>query len=369
MKKIGIMNTPVDFIQEGPGKNKSKKDAVPKEEPITKPTQQQASIGEAIKMGIRNVIRKDAPYELSEGAVKSGIDPALTCIGGACELYKNIGIDFSAFGGEKEGVRESRKGGKVVEYNPTFAKKYTEAGFQKLKDRDINSDELTDMIKTGDIQSGDIVQYINEKGIPEHSNVVYETDKANGLYKVYNAFKHSTSNTRGTKDAFFYNLVPNAEAFKNKKFNVYRLSPDKASQLLKEDFSKKGSIYQSRLENDVDNDVKAEKEKIRQEIKKMSPSDLEERFGVNNYNLIGEDVINKVALETYAWNMRNEDNPEELIKKYRTKDYQPISMDFALKLADKNARMKQIFNEGGDWGVPLERIHYNVMHNKGNKKK
>lgn len=354
----------------------NKRDAAPAQttpdpdKPISKPTAAQSAVGTAIKMGVRKAVNEDKPYELSEGAVKSGLDPSLTCIGGACNLYKNIGIDFSGLGSEAEGVRESRTGGKVVEFNPTFAKNYAAAGFEKLKDREVSSDELTDFIKNGDIQPGDIVQYINEKGVPEHSNVVYEADKENGTYKVYNAFAHSTTNTRGSQDPFVYNLIPNAATYKNKKFNVYRLSAAKAEEINKKSWEGDKGIYKANLENTLDNEIKSEKEILRRRLKEMPKWELKEKFGVEHDWQIEPDIIDKIAVDNYAWRTRNDTDPNELVRKYRTADgnYKPIGMDLAVRLASQNAEMQQMLKQGSNYGSTLDRIHYNVMKKKKNGK-
>ena len=61
---------------------------------------EQEKVANAVAWGIRNTIKGDSPYKLSKIAQAEGLAPNLTCIGGACNLYKNLGLDFSVFGKE-----------------------------------------------------------------------------------------------------------------------------------------------------------------------------------------------------------------------------------------------------------------------------
>jgi hypothetical protein len=210
---------------EGPGPKKPEPDV-----PVSI-TNAQERMGKAVAKAIQNDILNDNPYQLSEGAIKSGNDPSLTCIGKACDVYKNFGVDFSLFGGDKEGVRESRTGGKVVEYNPTFEKNYQKAGFEKLKGRPVKTEEIKEMAVNKQLKPGMLIQYYNEKGIPEHTNIVTKV-YPDGTYQVYNAFKHSTSKNRGTKDPYLYVVNPDADTFKGKDFNVFVLGDKKSSELI-----------------------------------------------------------------------------------------------------------------------------------------
>lgn len=222
-----------DKDKKGPGPKKPEPDV-----PISI-TYAQEKMGKAVARAIQNDILNDNPYQLSEGAIKSGNDPSLTCIGKACEVYKNFGVDFSLFGGDKEGVRESRTGGKVVEYNPTFEKNYQKAGFEKLKGRTVKTEEIKEMAVNNQLKPGMLIQYYNEKGIPEHTNIVTKVFP-DGTYQVYNAFKHSTSKNRGTKEPYLYVVNPDAKAFKGKDFNVFVLGSEKSSELINKsvDYSK-----------------------------------------------------------------------------------------------------------------------------------
>jgi hypothetical protein len=134
------------------------------------------------------------------------------------------------FGGEAEGVRESRTGGKVVEYNPTFEKNYAKAGFEKLKGRPVSMLEIADMAKNKQLAPGMLIQQYNDKGIPDHTNIVLRANP-DGTYQIYNAFKHSTSKNRGTKEDYVYTLNPFSKQFEGKKFNVFTMNDEMSQKL------------------------------------------------------------------------------------------------------------------------------------------
>jgi hypothetical protein len=204
---------------------------IPNEKEEIKPiTTSQRNIGQAAAWKIMETIKNNTPYQLSEDAVKSGIDPSLTCIGGVCNVYKDLGVDFSGVGNEKQGVRESRTKGKVVEYNPTFDKNYKAAGFEKVKGRPIEFNELTDIIQKGNLNPGDFIQYYNEKGIPDHTNIVLGSNP-DGSVEVYNSYKHGQATRGESKEPYVYTLNPSAQGFKDKKINVFRVGDQKATEI------------------------------------------------------------------------------------------------------------------------------------------
>jgi len=198
-------------------------------------TPNKQAIGKKVAaMAISN-IQNNTPYQLAESGVKRGVDPSLTCIGALCNMYKDAGVDFSGLGGEMSGVRESRTGGKVVEYNPTFEKNYKKSGFERIKDRPISGQELYELIKGQKLSEGDIIQFYNEKGKPVHSNMIISKDPDGG-YSMYNGYKHS--NYDKLKEPYVEKTNPeeyekNPEAFKNRKYNVFRISEQAAKKINK----------------------------------------------------------------------------------------------------------------------------------------
>jgi hypothetical protein len=204
---------------------------IPNEKEEIKPiTTSQRNIGQAAAWKVIEAIKANTPYQLSESAVKSGIDQSLTCIGGVCNVYKDLGVDFSGVGNEKQGVRESRTKGKVVEYNPTFDKNYKAAGFEKVKGRPIEFNELTDIIQKGNLNPGDFIQYYNEKGIPDHTNIVLGSNP-DGSVEVYNSYKHGQATRGESKEPYVYTLNPEAQDYKGKKINVFRVGDQKATEI------------------------------------------------------------------------------------------------------------------------------------------
>jgi hypothetical protein len=204
---------------------------IPNEKEEIKPiTTSQRNIGQAAAWKVIEAIKANTPYQLSESAVKSGIDPSLTCIGGVCNVYKDLGVDFSGVGNEKQGVRESRTKGKVVEYNPTFDKNYKAAGFEKVKGRPIEFNELTDIIQKGNLNPGDFIQYYNKKGIPDHTNIVLGSNP-DGSVEVYNSYKHGQVTRGESKEPYVYTLNPEAQDYKGKKINVFRVGDQKATEI------------------------------------------------------------------------------------------------------------------------------------------
>ncbi len=323
------------------------------EQPLTKLTAEQDKLGQAVTWGIYNAVKNDKPYQLSKGAKEAGLNPSLTCIGGACNLYKNLGLDFSGLGSESEGVRESDEGGKVVEYNPTFAKNYAKAGFNLIKNREISSDELSQLIKDGYLHGGDIVQYIDEKGVPEHSNVVYNITKEGG-YKVYNANKHSKVATEGSQEDYLYTLNPNAETFKNKKFKVYRVSPEKAKELLDNDKKTGGKISKAVSEATLNDEVSAEADNVRKEIMNMDKNELRSKYGVNYPNELKPEIISKIASDRYARNLKSQSEPSIVSKYTDPQTGGLISPKDAQQIISGAKSKLDIYSKGQDWGTPIE---------------
>lgn len=341
-------------------KNIAVKSMVDPDKPLKPATPQQMHFGKATSWGIYNTVKNNTPYQLSEGATKSGIDPSLTCIGGACELYKNLGVDFSGVGDEKSGVRQSRTGGMVVEYNPTFAKNYAKAGFDLLKGRSMNSDEVSELVKNQYLQPGDMIQYVNEKGIPEHTNVVYKINP-DGTYQVYNAFKHSTVNTRGSKEDYVYNLNPDDSSFKTKKFNVYRVSEEKANELAEKDKSTL-AMNQAGAARGINDDVETMRDEVIGGLKNMSQNELKAYYGVYKYTDIPESVIKKEAIEAVKRQYMNRTNPES---------YSSYSSDpeRAKNSAIGYSKLYKILSSSDDWGTPIKYYNDKNLRDKYGEKK
>ena len=349
-----------------PESKKAGKQAPPADMPLKPLTPEQDRIGQAATWEILNAVKNNTPYKLSEGAVKSGIDPSLTCIGGACNLYKNLGVDFSNVGDDKSGVRESRTGGKVVEYNPTFAKNYDKAGFELMKGRSMSSDELNELIKSGYLHGGDMVQYINEKGVPEHTNVVYNVNQ-DGSYKVYNAFKHSTVNERDSTDPYVYDLNPNADAFKNKKFNVYRISPDKAKELMENDKGK-GAISEATANASLNDEfAKMREQKVIPELKSMDKGELKTYFGFSNFKEIPKEEIDKITLDRMRGDYGQMLDMNRILR-LKNSDGTPITEETAKNTLRGYQQKYNRITNGNDWGNNVEYYQYQNFKKKTGKK-
>jgi len=309
---------------------------------------EQEKVANAVAWGIRNTVAQNAPYKLSKVAQEQGNAPNLTCIGGACNLYKNLGLDFSAVGNEASGVRETEEGGKVVEYNPTFAKNYAKAGFIKLQDKDISNDELTDMIASGLIKKGDIVQYINEKtGIPEHSNVVYDVraSKENPGYTVYNANKHSNAVLSGDGNPYIYGLNPKAKDYQNKRYNVFRLSDEKAKELVKADSG--GKLSKSAIEISIDNEVgDIVKEITNLKDKGMSKSYMLDTYGTTD---LSRENIEKIANKKYRQKLEFQTDPAVWLRFNRNNP--KFDAKWAKEMADEAKRKLELYLQDQGYGV------------------
>jgi hypothetical protein len=217
-----------DVIDEGGGKKEQNKSGSTVNQPVKQDVKKSA--GQlAADLVLKNVAEKK-PYTLSKKAVDTGNDPSNTCIGSLCNVYKDLGIDFSGLGSEKAGVRESNTGGAVVEYNPTFTKNYKKAGFEMLGGKTATAENLYQMIVGKKLQPGDILQYMDENGKPVHSNMIVGMNE-DGSYKMYNGYAH----TKGDNPVYNTNaeeFEKNPEAFKNLKFNVFRIGEDGAKKIL-----------------------------------------------------------------------------------------------------------------------------------------
>ena len=314
----------------------------------SKSTPEQQKVADAIAWGIRNTIKNDTPYELSKSAKEKNLAPNLTCIGGACNFYKNLGLDFSAVGNEEAGVRESNEGGKVVEYNPTFAKNYDKAGFIKLKDKDISNEELTDMIGSGLIKKGDIVQYINEKtGIPEHSNVIYDVraSKEDPGYTVYNAHKHSNAVLSGNEDPYIYQLNPKAASFQNKRYNVYRLSDEKAKELVQNDTG--GKLSKSLTEVSINNEV-ADIVKQLQKEAETNKYESKQRYGTEKPS---QEMLQQLANKKYISKLQYQTDPAVWIHANRNNSNFTMSNKFAQELANEAKKKLELYLQGQEYGA------------------
>jgi hypothetical protein len=338
-------------------KNIAVKSMADPDKPLKPATPQQMQVGKAASWGIYNTVKNNTPYQLSEGAIKAGNKPELTCIGGACELYKNLGIDFSGLGSESEGVRQSRTGGMVVEYNPTFAKNYAKAGFDLLKGRSMNKNEVSELVKNQYLQPGDLIQYVNEKGVPDHTNVVYKINP-DGTYQVYNAFKHSTVNYKGSKEDYVYNLNPNAS---NKKINIYRISEEKANELAEKDKSTL-AMNQAGAARGINDDVETMRDKIIGNLKNMSQSDLKTYYGVYKYTDIPEDLIKKEAIESVKKQYMNLTNPESY-------SFNSSDPERAKNSAIGYSKLYKILSSSDDWGTPIKYYNDKNLRDKYGEKK
>jgi hypothetical protein len=308
----------------------------------SKLTPEQEKVANSVAWGIRNTVKGDNPYKLSKIAQAEGLAPSLTCIGGACNLYKNLGLDFSVFGKEP-GVRESDEGGTTVEYNPTFAKNYAKAGFIKLEDKDISGEELASLIKSGSIKKGDIVQYIDEKGLPYHSNVVYDVPKGGDSYTVYNPNKHSTAALGESKDAYLYGLNPNADVFKGKKYNIFRLSDEKAKELVKADTG--GKLSQSAIEISIDNEVGDIVKQLRKEAE-SNRTEARNKYGTDKPS---EEILQQFANKKYISKLQYQTDPAVWLKFNKNNPY--IDAKMAQELADEAKRKLELYLQGQDYGA------------------
>lgn len=339
------------------GGSPSKKEPDPTPDTPIKPlTLNQKAFGDAVARKALQNVQQDKPYELAESAVKKGIDPSLTCIGGACNIYKDFGVDFSMFGGEAEGVRESRTGGKVVEYNPTFEKNYAKAGFEKLKGRPLTTDEIADLAKNKQLAPGMLIQYYNDKGIPEHTNIVLKSNE-DGTYQVYNAFKHSTAKIRGDKSGYVYTLNPYAESYKNKKFNVFVMNDENAAKLFKNsyDFGKQqykpGGVADMAFDAAIDEELNYKINNSIKEIKEMSDDNVNAIFEKPKKALTREDIIRYTFEEML-------DNYQALsdINNYGPgKRFQSFSPEQAENFS-KRAKVKYNRMRGGYYGIDYEQV-------------
>jgi hypothetical protein len=309
---------------------------------------EQEKVANAVAWGIRNTIKGDSPYKLSKIAQAEGLAPNLTCIGGACNLYKNLGLDFSVFGKEP-GVRESDEGGTTVEYNPTFAKNYAKAGFIKLQDKEIDNDEFQKMLKAGLIKKGDIIQNVNETtGIPYHSNVVYDASGPNEepRYTVYNAYKHSDAVLNGKNsrnDYYLYNPLDVPE-FKNRKYNIFRLSDEKAKELVKADAG--GKLSQSAIDISIDNEVKDIVKEITNVKDKASKSYLRETYGTEDFS---RENIEKIADQKYLSKLKYQTDPAVWLR--FNKGNPKFDAKWAQEMADEAKRKLEIYLKGQGYGV------------------
>ena len=335
------------------GGSPSKKEPDPTPDTPVKPlTLNQKAFGDAVARKALQAVQQDKPYELAESAVKKGIDPALTCIGGACNIYKDFGVDFSGFGGESEGVRESRTGGKVVEYNPTFEKNYAKAGFEKLKGRPVSTDEIAELAKNKQLAPGMLIQYYNDKGVPEHTNIVLKSNE-DGTYQVYNAFKHSTAKIRGDKSGYVYTLNPYAEAYKNKKFNVFVMNDENAARLFKDsyDFDKQqykpGGVADMSFDAQIDEELNNNINNSVKEIKGMSDENVNIIFGKTRKNITREDIIKY----TFEDMLNNYQSIADINNYGPGKKYQNLPPELAKRAKTKYDRMI-----GGYYGIDYEQV-------------
>lgn len=302
------------------GGSPSKKEPNPTPDvPIKERTFQQKRFGDAVARRAQQMIINDQPYQLAESATKKGIDPSLTCIGAACNIYKDFGVDFSMFGGEDEGVRESRTGGKVVEYNPTFEKNYAKAGFEKLLGRPVTTLEIADMAKKKQLAPGMLIQHYNDKGIPEHTNIVLKANE-DGTYQVYNAFKHSTSKNRGTKEDYVYTLNPFSPQFEGKKFNVFSMNDEMSQKLnfasVKDGVAIKGGAQDTADEYQIDEMLDTMYvPRALKEINEMDDNTLKQVFGKTDvtrddiYKFAFADMLNSYQTSSVPENFQGFEKP------------------------------------------------------------
>ena len=251
---------------------------------IAKPiTPRQRTMGEIAAWKLIQDVKNNTPYQLSQSAIKAKIDPSLTCIGGACNAYNKMGVDFSRVGNESEGVRESNTGGKVVEYNPTFDKNFAKAGFEKVKNRPIEYGELRELINNKQLNPGDIIQYYNDQGVPYHTNTVLSSEPDGG-FKVYNAYKHGQASRGESKEPYIYTLNPDADQYKGKKINVFRLTDEKAKELQSNINETAGNFTPGSLFDTSD------KYQLESEINRKMRDIQNDKYGLNN--IITEDGTN-----------------------------------------------------------------------------
>jgi hypothetical protein len=333
----------------GVGINDKSGDPKPKDIPIVPLTNEQKIIGNAIRYQMYQNTKSDSAYNLSEYAKNLKIDPTLTCIGGACDMYKNLGLDFSQVGDEASGVRESGLGGgKVVEYNPTFAKNYSKAGFEKLLGREMSSEDLQNIINNGNLAPGDLIQYIDEKGVPVHTNVVYKVNK-DGTYTVYNSYAHNSNKNTGQNMEFIYNINPVQNSGKKVRHNVYRLSPDAAANLVQSGWGQGGKVFEPHAKmGNIDNYEKTKQEFI--DYVKQNWNTYKPIFKVNRVEDIPDDVIKSNVIHQMTEDYEEKSNP-----KYWIKEYPGITSSQAVGFANNWSKaIERVKSLEDDFGVPIE---------------
>lgn len=362
-KLIQILNR-----RESMPNNDPKKDPKPKDAVITPLTHEQKLISNAMRYQMYQNAKNDSPYELSQYARNLKIDPTLTCIGGACEMYKNLGLDFSAVGDEYSGVRDSVfGGGKVVEYNPTFAKNYSKAGFEKLLGREASSEDLQEIIKNGNLAPGDLIQYLDEKGIPKHTNTVYKVNP-DGTYVVYNSYAHNTNKNTNENLDFIYTINPSENNNKKIKHNIYRLSPQAAANLTASNWGQGGKVFEAQAKmGNIDNYEIAKKDFLKMLTKNWNT--YKDIFKVETPRDIPSDVLKDNVIYQMTEDYEKKSQPGYWAKAYHSSSSERLTPEEMNRMADgwKKA-IERVNSLKNDFGVPIEQHALNAYKRKQESK-
>jgi hypothetical protein len=157
-------------------------------------------------------------YTLSKATLDKKVDPTLTCIGGACDVYRSAGFEFPNLPGFIKADKSAVGGDYVTEYNPTFAENYDKAGFDKVELA--RKEDISQMSKY--LRKGDMVQYWKE-GKPYHTNIATEVNP-DGTYGVFNNYSLSVG------EEPLYNLDPTKSD--DEKVVIYRPKSETAMKAL-----------------------------------------------------------------------------------------------------------------------------------------
>lgn len=185
---------------------------------IDPPIKASDRLGNVISAIAKERGNKKEGYSLSKATLDKKVDPTLTCIGGACDIYRAAGFEFPNLPGFVKADKPAAGGDFLTEYNPTFAANYDKAGFEKIEITD--KEQLKNMAKM--LKKGDMVQYWdNEK--PYHTNVVTDIND-DGSYNVFNNYALSSG------DEPLYKIFPTDS--KNPKTVIYRAKDEFAAKAL-----------------------------------------------------------------------------------------------------------------------------------------
>lgn len=161
---------------------------------------------------------KKEGYSLSKATLDKKVDPTLTCIGGACDVYRAAGFEFPELPGFIKADKPAVGGDFLTEYNPSFAASYDKAGFDKIEVTD--KEQMKSMSKL--LKKGDMVQYWDDQK-PYHTNLVTDIND-DGSYNVFNNYALSSG------EESLYKIFP--QDAKNAKTVIYRAKDETAAKAL-----------------------------------------------------------------------------------------------------------------------------------------